>query len=134
MNDSMNSTFKSARELGRSRLILKKQSTRFFFFQKNVLFAKHLENSYVRPETAWATHLQNPVIGAIFLAWDLDGREREGEKSYVEVYLAPPPVEPTQTLFSAFFFFFSLFPVFLFPIELLYQISDFLFWTKVTNP
>lgn len=32
MNDSMNSTFKSPRELGRSRLILKKLSTTFFFF------------------------------------------------------------------------------------------------------
>lgn len=34
MNDSMTSIFKSARELGRSRLILKKLSTSFFFSKK----------------------------------------------------------------------------------------------------
>ena len=42
-----------------------------------------------------------------------------------------PPVEPAQTLFLSFFFLF-FFSCFLFPIELLRQISYFLFWTKVT--
>lgn len=37
MNDSMNSTVKSARELGQSRLILKKLSTSFFFLKKSII-------------------------------------------------------------------------------------------------
>lgn len=62
-----------------------------------------------------ATPRQNPVIGAIFLAWGPDGREREREQPYVDqVYLAPP-VEPAQTLFLVFpFFFLFLFSVFYF--------------------
>ncbi|KAJ9492349.1 hypothetical protein VN97_g849 [Penicillium thymicola] len=61
-----------------------------------------------------ATPRQNPVIGAIFLAWGPDGREREREKPYVDqVYLAPP-VEPAQTLFLFFSVFLFLFFFFLF--------------------
>lgn len=59
------------------------------------------------------TSLQNPVIDAIFLAWDLDGRERARDNTWIRCVLGPP-VEPSQTLFSAFLFSF-LFSIFFFP-------------------
>lgn len=53
--------------------------------------------------------LKNPVIGAIFLAWGRDEREKDGERQYVEQAYFGPPVEPIQTLFCYVFFFLVFF-------------------------